>query len=269
MTALGGAARILPVGLGSRRSLLLVQRNAYVYRRTWLVIVSGFFEPLFYLLGIGFGIGGLVGTVPGPNGQPLTYAAFVAPALLAASSMNGAIYDSTINVFFKLKFAKTYDAILSTPLGAGDIALGEVTWAIIRGTLYAIGFFVVMVVLGLVSSPLGILAIPAAMVVGCGFAGVGMAATSFMRTYQDFDLVQLVVLPLFLFSGTFYPLSAYPPVVAAIVQFSPLYRGADLIRGLTLGVVGPVMVVDVVYLLAMGLIGLTIASRRLDRLLLR
>ena len=96
-----------------------------------------------------------------------------------------------------------------------------------------------------------------------------MAATSFMRTYQDFDLVQLVVLPLFLFSGTFYPLSAYPPVVATIVQFSPLYRGADLIRGLTLGVVGPVMVVDVVYLLAMGLIGLTIASRRLDRLLLR
>ena len=266
---LGGLTRILPAGFGSRRALLLVERNAYVYRRTWMVLVSGFFEPLFYLLGIGFGIGGLVGTVAGPNGEPLTYAQFVAPALLAASSMNGAIYDSTINIFFKLKFARTYDAILSTPLGAGDVALGEVGWAVVRGTLYAIGFMVVMVVLGLVSSPLGILAIPAAMVVGFGFAGAGMAATSFMRTYQDFDLVQLVVIPLFLFSGTFYPLSAYPPIVAAIVQFSPLYRGADLIRGLTLGLPSPTMILDVAYLVAIGLLGLAIASRRLDRLLLR
>ena len=268
MTVLGGT-RIIPTGFGSRRALLLVERNAYVYRRTWMVILSGFFEPLFYLLGIGFGIGGLVGTVTGPNGEQLTYAQFVAPALLAASSMNGAIYDSTINIFFKLKFARTYDAILSTPLGAGDVALGEVGWAVVRGTLYAIGFLIVMVVLGLVASPLGILAIPAAMVVAFGFAGAGMAATSFMRTYQDFDLVQLVVIPLFLFSGTFYPLSAYPPMVAAIVQLSPLYRGADLIRGLTLGLPSPTMLLDVAYLLAMGLIGLAIASRRLDRLLLR
>jgi lipooligosaccharide transport system permease protein len=95
-----------------------------------------------------------------------------------------------------------------------------------------------------------------------------MAATSFMRTWHDFDLVQLVVLPLFLFSGTFYPLSAYPPLLATIVQFTPLYRGTDLIRGFTTGVLDPSMIVDVAYLVAMGLIGLTIVSRRLDRLLL-
>jgi lipooligosaccharide transport system permease protein len=264
----GRLGRILPAGIGTRRAALLVERNAYVYRRTWMVIVSGFFEPLFYLLGIGFGLGTLVGNVTGPNGSPITYAQFVAPALLAASSMNGAIYDSTINVFFKLKFAKTYDAILSTPLGVGDIALGEIGWAIIRGTLYAIGFMVVMLILGLASSPLAILAIPAAMVVGFGFAGVGMAATSFMRTWQDFDLVQLVVLPLFLFSGTFYPVSSYPPLLAAIVQLTPLYRGTDLLRGFTTGVLGPSMIVDVVYLVAMGLLGLAVVSRRLDRLLL-
>ncbi|MHB8399063.1 MAG: ABC transporter permease [Candidatus Limnocylindrales bacterium] len=268
MTLAGGFARIVPVGIGSRRAGLLVERNAYVYRRTWLVIVSGFFEPLFYLLGIGFGLGALVGNVSGPNGAPITYAQFVAPALLAASSMNGAIYDSTINVFFKLKFQKTYDAILSTPLGVGDVALGEIGWAMIRGTLYAIGFMVVMVILGLASSPLAILAIPAAMVVGFGFAGVGMAATSFMRTWQDFDLVQLVVLPLFLFSGTFYPLSAYPPALATIVELTPLYRGTDLIRSFTTGLLGPSMILDVVYLVAMGLVGLAIVSRRLDRLLL-
>jgi lipooligosaccharide transport system permease protein len=268
MTSLAPVLRILPVGIGTRRAGLLIERNAYVYRRTWLVIVSGFFEPLFYLLGIGFGLGGLVGNIVGSDGGSLTYAQFVAPALLAASSMNGAIYDSTINVFFKLKFAKTYDAILSTPIGVGDIALGEIGWAIIRGTLYAIGFMVVMLLLGLVRSPLAILAIPGAMVVGFGFAGAGMAATSFMRSWQDFDLVQLVVLPLFLFSGTFYPLSAYPPVLATIVQFTPLYRGTDLIRGFTTGALGPAMVLDVAYLGIMGLIGLAIVARRLDRLLL-
>ena len=269
MTALSAAARILPTGIGGRRAALLVERNAYVYRRTWLVIVSGFFEPLFYLLVIGFGLGALVGTVPGPDGRPLTYSQFVAPALLAASSMNGAIYDSTINVFFKLKYARTYDAILSTPLAVGDVALGEIAWAIIRGTLYAVGFMVVMVVLGLVTSPLAFLAIPATIVIGYGFAGVGMAATSWMQSWQDFDLVQLVVLPMFLFSGTFYPLSAYPPALAAIVQVTPLYRSTDLIRAFTTGVIGPTLIVDVIYLLVMGTAGLVVVSRRLDRLLLR
>jgi lipooligosaccharide transport system permease protein len=270
MTDLAGVAgRIIPAGLGSRRAILLFERNAYVYRRTWLVLVSGFFEPLFYLLGVGFGIGGLVGAVPGPDGRPIPYGAFVAPALLAASAMNGAIYESTINVFFKLKYQKTYDAILATPVGPGDIALGEIGWALFRGFLYALGFMVVTVVLGLVSSPLALLAIPAAVIVGFGFAGAGMAATSWMRNWQDFDLVQLVVLPLFLFSGTFFPLSAYPPVLGAIVQVTPLYRSVDLIRSFTTGVVGPSVVIDVVYLVAMGLIGLAIVSRRLDHLLLK
>ncbi len=108
-----------------------------VYRRTWLVIVSGFFEPLFYLLGIGFGLGALVGAVTGPDGQPIPYGVFVAPGLLATSAMNGAVYESTFNVFFKLRYAKTYDAILSTPMGIDDVAVGEVGWSLIRGALYA------------------------------------------------------------------------------------------------------------------------------------
>jgi lipooligosaccharide transport system permease protein len=270
VTALAGiAGRVFPVGLGTRRAFLLIERNAHVYRRTWLILVSGFFEPLFYLLGVGFGIGGLIGTVPGPDGRPIPYGAFVAPALLAASAMNGAIYEATLNVFFRLKYQKIYDAILATPVGPGDIALGEIGWALIRGLLYALGFMIVMVVLGLVSSPLALLAIPAAVVVGFGFAGAAMAATTWMRSWQDFDIVQLIILPLFLFSGTFFPLSSYPPVLAAIVEITPLYRSIDLIRALTTGVVGPAVVVDVVYLVTMGLVGLTIVSRRLDKLLLK
>ena len=211
----------------------------------------------------------MIGDVPGPNGTMIPYAMFVAPALLATASMNGAIAESTFNVFFKLNYAKTYDAVLSTPLGPGDVALGEIGWAVIRATLYALGFMVVIVVLGLVASPWAIFAVPAATLLAFAFGAAGMAATTFMRTWQDFDLIQLVVLPLFLFSGTFYPITSYPPALQLFVQITPLYQGVDLIRSLTLGDIGPGILVHVVYLTVMGLGGLWVVSRRLDRLLLK
>ena len=269
MTGLVAPLRILPFTLGSRRAALLIERNVYVYKTGWIVIFSGFFEPLFYLLSIGLGIGGIVGDVPGPDGQPIPYAVFVAPALLATASMNGAIAESTFNVFFKLNYQKTYDAILATPLGPGDVALGEIAWAMIRSTLYALGFIVVIVVLGLVRSPWAVLAVPAATLLAFAFAAAGMAATTFLRSWQDFDLIQLVVLPLFLFSGTFYPISAYPEPLQLFVQLTPLYQGVDLIRALVTGAVDPGILWHVVYLALMGLIGLAIVSRRLDRLLLK
>jgi lipooligosaccharide transport system permease protein len=261
--------RVLPIGLGSRRSMLLIERNVYVYRRGWLVIFSGFFEPLFYLLAIGVGIGGMIGAVPGPNGTTISYAQFVAPALLATASMNGAIAESTFNVFFKLNYQKTYDAVLATPLSAGDIALGEIGWSVIRATLYALGFLAVILVLGLVTSPWAIFAVPAATLLAFAFGAAGMAATTFMRTWQDFDLIQLVVLPMFLFSGTFYPITAYPPALQLFVRITPLYQGVDLIRSLTLGDIGPGILVHVVYLTVLGLVGLWVVSKRLDRLLLK
>jgi lipooligosaccharide transport system permease protein len=262
--------RIAPQLLfGSRRSLRLIERNLYVYRRTWIVIVSGFFEPLFYLLSIGFGLGQLVGDVPGPGGQPISYQLFIAPALLASSSMNGAITEATLNFFFKLKYQKTFDSILSTPLSVADIAVGELGWALIRGGLYTIGFLVVMAVLGLATTPWVLLTLPAALLISFAFGAVGMAATSFMRTWQDFDLIQLVVLPMFLFSGTFYPLDAYPEPFRLLVQATPLYQGVDMLRSLAVGVIDWGILVHVVYLTVMGVGGLLIVSRRLDKLLLK
>ena len=258
-----------PVVFGGRRAGLLIERNLMVYRRGWLVIVSGFFEPLFYLLSIGLGIGALVGAVPLGDGRVIPYTAFVAPALLASSAMNGAIYDSTFNVFFKLKYAKTYDAILATPVGVGDVAAGEIGWALIRGAIYAGTFLLVMLAMGLVLSPWAILAFPAALLIGFAFGAVGMAATTFMRTWQDFDMIQLVILPLFLFSGTFYPLATYPEPVRLLVELTPLYHGVDLVRGLTAGALEPAMLVHVAYLGTMGIVGLAITSRRLERLLLK
>ncbi|MFP5343725.1 MAG: ABC transporter permease [Candidatus Limnocylindria bacterium] len=255
--------------IGSRRSVRLIERNLYVYKHGWLIIVSGFFEPLFYLLSIGFGLGALIGTIPGPGGEPIPYQLFIAPALLASSAMNGAVTESTFNFFFKLNYNKTFSSILSTPLSPGDVALGEIAWALIRGGLYAVGFMVVMVILGLIVSPWVILAVPAALLVGFAFGAVGMAATSYMKTWQDFDMIQLVVLPLFLFSGTFFPLEAYPEGLRLLVQLTPLYQGVDLIRSLVVGAISPILLVHVAYLLVMGMAGLFVVSRRLDRLLLQ
>lgn len=269
MLQVAALGQVLPFGFGGRRALLLIERNVLVYKNGWMVILSGFFEPLFYLLAVGLGIGSIVGDLPGPNGSTIPYALFVAPALLASASMNGAIAESTFNVFFKLNFQKVYDAVLATPLSPGDVALGEIGWAVIRSTLYALGFVVVILLLGLVRSPWVVLAIPAATLLAFAFAAVGMAATTFMRSWQDFDLVGLVVLPLFLFSGTFYPLSVYPPAFQILTRFSPLYHSVEIIRALTLGAFDWSLAGHIAFLLGMGGLGVAVASRRLGKLLLK
>jgi len=268
--------RILPApllaarrgALGGRGSAHLIERHARVYRRTWLVLASGFFEPLFYLLSIGVGIGALVGTVRF-GGHTVPFTSFVAPALLATSAMNGAIFDSTFNIFFRLKYAKLYDATLATPMRPGDVALGEIGWALIRGGLYACAFMIVMLAMGLVHSPWATLDIPLALLIGFAFSGAGMAATTYMRSWQHFEFVMLATLPMFLFSTTFYPLSVYPRPFQLVVDVTPLYQGIALLRGLTLGFVGPGLLWHALYLAVMGVLGLAIASRRIGKLLLR
>jgi lipooligosaccharide transport system permease protein len=250
-----------------RRGLRLIERNLAVYRHTWLVLFSGFFEPVFYLLGIGVGIGALVGQVHLDDGRAVPYAVFVAPALMASSAMNGAIYEATFNLFFKLRYAHLYEAVLATPLGAGDVAIGEVGWALIRGGLYSVGFLVVMALMGFVRSPFGILAWPASILIGLAFAAVGTATTTLLRRWEDFDIVQLVLVPLFLFSGTFFPISSYPAAIRWVVEVTPLYRGVHLIRGLTTGAVEPALLFDCGYLCALGVAGVVVTRIRLDALL--
>lgn len=233
----------------------------------WPVFLSGFFDPVFYLLAIGVGIGQLAGDVE-VAGIPVDYTAFVAPAMLAASAMNGAIYEST-NMFFKLKYGKIYDGILSTPLQARDVATGEIAWSLARGSIYSLAFLFVMAVMGLIHSPYGILAFPAAILIGFAFGAAGVAATTYMRTWQDLDLVTLVTLPLFLFSATFYPIDVYPEFIQAVTWISPLYHGVVLIRGLTLGILEWTMLVNVAYLAAWGIVGSIITARRIGVLLLR
>jgi len=176
--------------------------------------------------------------------------------------------DALTNVFWKLRYAKVYDSVLSTPLGPGDVAVGETIWAQMRGVMYAIGFIITVAAFGLLHSWWSILALPAAMVVGFAFAGIGIGASTFVRTWQDLELVQIVQLPMFLFSATFYPLSVYPVAIQWFVRISPLYHAIALIRSLTLGTVGPFQLVDAGYLVVLGLAGIWLARRRMSRLLL-
>jgi lipooligosaccharide transport system permease protein len=249
--------------IATYRAKRLVERNVLLYRHTWIILFSGFFEPVFYLFSIGVGIGHLVGEIDG-----VPYRTFVAPALMASSAMNGAIFESTMNIFHKLKYAKIYDAVLATPVAVNDVAVGEITWCLIRGSLYGTAFMVVMAVSGLIESPWGVLALPAAVLVGFAFAACGMAATSYARSWADFEIIQVIIVPLFLFSTTFFPLSVYTRPVQLIVQCTPLYHGVTLIRALTLGEVSLGLLTHVVYLVVMGFIGVAITARRLGRLLL-
>jgi lipooligosaccharide transport system permease protein len=250
------------------RGLRLIERHARFYRRLWLIVAGGAAEPLFYLLSVGVGIGGLIGTVTGPGGQPVSYREFVAPGLLAVSALNGALNDSTFNIYARLKFEKLYDAVLTTPLGPQDVAVAEIGWAVLRGQIYALAFLVVIAAMGLVRSPWALLALPGAALVSFATAAIGVTLTTYMKTWQDFDYVVLVAVPLFLFSGTFYPLSVYPRVVAVVVEWTPLYQGVVLLRGLILGVASPDLAWRAAYLLALGVAGVATAGRRIATLLL-
>ena len=212
--------------LGGRHAARVLERNILVYRRSWIFLVSGFFEPLFYLLSIGIGLTHLVGPIP-VDGKLVPYTAFVAPGLLASSAMNGAMIDSTFQVFFKLKIAKTYDAMLATPLGVGDVAMGELSWwccgaRSTRGPSWASWRS------WATWSRRGPCCAGRPPSSRLALASAGMAGTTYMRTWQDFDMVSLAFIPLFLFSATFYPLTVYPGWLQAVVRCTPLYQGVVL-----------------------------------------
>jgi len=250
------------------RGLRLIERHARFYKRLWLVVAAGAAEPLFYLLSVGVGIGGLIGDVTGPGGQPVPYRAFVAPGLLAVSALNGALNDSTFNIYGRLKFDKLYDAVLATPLGARDVAFAEIGWAVLRGMMYSVSFLIVMAAMGLIASPWAILALPGTALISFATAAIGVYLTTFMKSWQDFDYVLLVAVPLFLFSATFYPLSVYPHVIGVIVEWSPLYQGVVIVRDLVLGVPSPDLLWRAAYLIALGVAGLALAGQRIAKLLL-
>ena len=249
----------------------MFQRNLLVYKHAWMVIFSGFFEPLFYLLSIGIGVGSMV---PDVNG--LSYTAFVAPGLLASNCMNGAISDGLFNIWFKLHVQRTYDGILATPMRVADVAFGEMLWALTRGSLYASAFLVLVFALGelwgprILLSPTAVLALPAAVLVAASFSAMALCLCSFVRNREDFDKVMgLLVMPMFLFSGIFFPVTQMPGGLQTVVQVVPLYHAVALFRALTTGAVDVWTAWHVAYLLIGGTLGFLVAMRRFERTLIK
>lgn len=247
----------------------IFERDVMSQRHQWPVVLSGFFEPLFYLLSLGVGVGALVHGIRLPDGRVIGYAAFVAPAMLAASAMNGAISESTFNVFGKLKWAKLYDAVMATPVAPVDVAIGEIGWALARGLLYAATFLVLMAMMGLTRTWWAVLALPAALLVGLAFAAIGITFTTYIRAWQDFDWSLAAIFVMFLFSGTFAPIAAYPLALQVVVLAMPLSHGVELIRGLTTGSASWTLLGHTAYLLAVAGVGLAVAGRRMTKLLYR
>jgi lipooligosaccharide transport system permease protein len=250
-------------GAVTRRNIAAL-RSAY-----WLVVISGFFEPLLYLLSIGLGVGSLVDHMQLPDGRFVSYAVYVAPAMLASSAMSGALSESTFNFYGKMKFMRLYDGVLATPVRPMEVAFGELMWAMARGSLYCAAFLVIMVIMGLTSAGWALLALPASLLVGFAFGGLGMALSTFMRSWQDFDVLATIQFALFLFSGTFAPVHSYPAAVQVLVACTPLYHGVELVRGLTTGSLHPILLAHIAYLVALAAAGLLVAGRRMGRLLLK
>jgi lipooligosaccharide transport system permease protein len=264
-----------PRGMGGVRSLwsgnvgAVVERGLLATRSTnWIVVLTGAVEPIFYLLALGVGLGTYIGDVEIGDGRTIAYAAFIAPALLAVSAMNGAIYDSTWNVFFKMHFGKLYQGMLATRLGPLDVALGEISLALLRGAAYGTTFLIVMQVFGLNLAWTAPLALPAILVIAFGFASIGMAITSYMKTFQQMDWIQFVLLPMFLFSATFFPITVYPEAVQWAIMALPLWHGVELVRGLTTGAIDGMTLVHLGYFAAMIVLGLIFTTRRLRALFL-
>lgn len=245
------------------RAAALVERNLMIYRRSVTELAYGLVEPLMYLLTIGFGVGALVGSVPGVH---VRYAAYVAPAILATTAMNTAFNQTSFGVFIRIRVERNYEAIVPTPLSAVDIAVGEVASAVINGLLTSAGFLLAATLLGLDVSAAILWAVPAAALVGFAFAAGGLAVTTYLRDFPDFQLIQLVMLPMYLFATTFYPVTTYPGWLRPVIEVLPLYQSIELIREPALGQF-PVwtLLIAALYLVVFGAVAMAIATRRLGR----
>lgn len=254
----------------SGRSRVVLQRSWVTFKSsTYLVVLSGFVEPLLNLAVFGFGVGQFVGNISLPDGQVVDYATFIVPGLLATAAMMGAVMDSTWNVYFKMHESRLYQAMLSTSLGPMDVALGEIAWALLRGALYSSSFMLVVAPLGLIPSWYGIFVIPAGILIGFGFAALGMAITSYIKGYQQLNLVNIVLMPLTLFSGSFFPLESLPDWLETFIRWTPLSQGIEMMRMCTLGTIDTSILIHVIYFLIFIAGGLFFTTRRLNALFMK
>jgi lipooligosaccharide transport system permease protein len=249
----------------------VVEHNALVFRRLWRgSLTVSFFTPLFFLASMGLGLGGLVNRSSGGVGG-VPYIDFLAPGLLAAVSMQTAAFECTYPLLGKIQWDHIYDAMLATPLVVRDLLIGEIAWVGLRLLLVASIFWIVMAVFGVAHTPESLLAIPAATLSGLAFATPLIAFTSTQKNDGVMGTIfRIVITPLFLFGGAFFPISRLPGVLQAVAWATPLAHGVALSRGLVLGnLVTRDGVLHVVVLLAYTIAGALIARPLLVRRLVK
>lgn len=243
-------------------SARVLEYNLMVYRRTWRgSIFSTVLSPILFLTAMGIGLG----TYVDRNGTAalggVSYLAFLAPGLIASQAMQTAAGESTYPIMSKIVWQKNYQAMLSTPLAVGEILAGEFAWITLRLLISSAIMFAIMTAFGAAESPLAILAVPAAILTGLAFSAPIVAFAATQRNDAGFSAIfRFVVTPLFLLSGTFFPIERLPAFIQPLAWLTPLYHGVALARGLSLGTIQPLLaVVHVAVLLAFVGVGVALA----------
>jgi lipooligosaccharide transport system permease protein len=254
----------------SWRFLRVWKRNLVTYQRIWKVnFLTPLFEPLFYILAFGLGFSGLIGNVP-YAGLDLTYTAFIAPALIATAVMWNAFFETTYGSFVRMYYQKTFDGMLATPLSIEEIIIAEIAWSATKSVAAASIMTAVLGVLGFVQFPSGLMIIPVALLGGVAFGAIGMFFTGIIPTIDMFNLpIFLFITPMFLFSGTFFPVSNLPEWAQPFALAFPLYHLAELTRGFSLGTNERGVLMGVGYLLVFALVFGLLALRAMKKRLIQ
>lgn len=269
-----GTGRVPPDAPAWSTIARVVEHRALQYRRTFRAsLFSSFGVPTLFLTAMGLGLGGYVDQNPDPSLQGLTYLQFLAPGLLAASIMQAGSFEAAFPILGGLQWNKIFHAMYATPIQPRDVAFGNIAWIGMRLTLVATVFAIVIVLFGASRSPLLVLAIPVAVLTGLSFSTPIMAFTATQRTPDKFaSLFRFGITPLFLFSGTFYPIESLPDLIRPIAWISPLWHGVDACRMLMLDTVGrdPLLfLVHIGVLATITVIGAILAARTIEARLVR
>ena len=254
------------MSVSPRHALAVWRRNAAMYARTWKSnLLPNFFEPIFYLVSVGIGVGAYVQTMGG-----LRYVEFLAPGLVCVAAMNGASFEATYNFYIRLSFEKAYDAMLTTPIESDDVLIGETAWAMTRAMIYGICFFLIVAAAGLAPLPRAIAVVPVIALTGLLFASLGLAFSVRAPTIEMFSYYFTMFLtPLFLFSDVFFPLDErLSPMWRRVAEILPLVHPVRLARAAFHGGVPTAVIAwDIFYILGLSVVLLAQTRRRLERLL--
>lgn len=215
-----------------RKAFRVWQRNFTVYTKRYKSsMVLNFFEPILYLIALGFGLGAFVREI---NGVP--YIKFIAPGIIASSAMFAATFECTYGTYIRMTYQKTFDAILATPINIDDLVAGEILWGATKGTFYGLIIMAVMSIFRFIDSPFILVAVPLLFLSGIIFAEIGVITSATVPGIDSFNYFNtLFMTPMFLFSGIFFPLDSLHPVITGIAFFTPLYHLVNITRSFASG----------------------------------